>query len=220
MTSDDRPSAPPAHTPEPSTPASSRRADPRALRRTLAACVATVGLMVGASYAAVPLYSLFCKVTGFGGTPRVAQANTTQEAVRKVSVRFDANVSPALGWTFEPEAPAIEARLGETVTAFFRLRNVGTRETTGIASFNVVPELSAGYFNKIQCFCFTDVTLKPGESMDAPVVFYVDPKIDEDKDIRGVPEITLSYSFFPTKGPKPVAQVKDGTGATTAKPQL
>jgi cytochrome c oxidase assembly protein subunit 11 len=212
MNQDERPS------PAPMQP--TRRGNPRALRGTLAACVATVALMVGASYAAVPLYSLFCKVTGFGGTPRVAEANTTQEAIRKVSIRFDANVSPALGWTFEPEMPTIEARLGETVTAFFKLRNVGHRETTGIASFNVVPELSAGYFNKIQCFCFSDVTLKPGETMDAPVVFYVDPKIDEDKDIKGVQEITLSYSFFPTKGPKPVAEVKDGTGATTAKPQL
>lgn len=210
----------PDERPLPASKTHSRQADPRALRRTLAACVATVGLMVGASYAAVPLYSLFCKVTGFGGTPRVAEANTTKEAVRKVSIRFDANVNPALGWTFEPESPTVEARLGETVTVFFRLHNVGKRETTGIASFNVVPELSAGYFNKIQCFCFSDVTLKPGETMDAPVVFYVDPKIDEDKDIRGVPEITLSYSFFPAKGAKPVAEAKDGAGATTAKPQL
>jgi cytochrome c oxidase assembly protein subunit 11 len=201
-------------------PRSPRSAAAPAVRRTLVACVATVAVMVGVSFAAVPLYSLFCKVTGFGGTPRVAASNTSQMAQRSISVRFDANVAPGLGWRFEPEVPTVEARLGETVTMFFKLRNVGTRETTGIASFNVVPELSAGYFNKIQCFCFSDVTLKPGETLDAPVVFYVDPKIDENADIRGIPEITLSYSFFPTKGPRPVAEAKEKSGSNTAKPQL
>jgi cytochrome c oxidase assembly protein subunit 11 len=193
----------------------------RATRRTLIACVAVVVGMVGMAYAAVPMYELFCKVTGYGGTPRIARSNETQAGQRTLTVRFDANVSPALGWRFEPEAPTVEARLGETITIFYKLVNNGTHTTTGIASFNVLPELTGGYFNKIQCFCFSDITLKPGESMDAPVVFFVDPKIDENQDIKGVPEITLSYSFFPSKAaPRPVAEIKDGTGTNLGKPRL
>ncbi|MFO1147709.1 MAG: cytochrome c oxidase assembly protein [Alsobacter sp.] len=204
-------------------PTSHSPADRRArnVRRTLAACVGTVGVMVGLSYAAVPLYEMFCKVTGYGGTPRVAEANTTEAAARVVTVRLDANVSPALAWRFEPETPSVQAHLGETMTVFFKLTNTGRRTTTGIASFNVLPELSGGYFNKIQCFCFSDITLEPGQSIDAPVVFYVDPKIDADPDIKGAPEITLSYSFFPSKGAqRPVAEAKDGTGLPAAKPRL
>jgi cytochrome c oxidase assembly protein subunit 11 len=201
------------------TPTPDRRA--RNVRRTLVACVGTVAVMVGLSFAAVPLYEIFCKVTGYGGTPRVAEANTSQETARLVTVRLDANVSPALEWRFQPETPAVQAHLGETMTVFFKLTNTGRRTTTGIASFNVLPELSAGYFNKIQCFCFSDITLEPGQSIDAPVVFYVDPKIDADQDIKGTPEITLSYSFFPSKGaPRPVAEAKDGAGSTAAKPRL
>jgi cytochrome c oxidase assembly protein subunit 11 len=173
------------------------------------------------AYAAVPMYELFCKVTGYGGTPRIARSNENQAGERTLTVRFDANVSPALGWRFEPETPTVEARLGETITVFYKLVNTGTRTTTGIASFNVLPELTGGYFNKIQCFCFNDITLKPGESMDAPVVFFIDPRIDENHDIKGVPEITLSYSFFPSKAaPRPLAEIKDGTGTNVGKPRL
>lgn len=193
---------------------------PRNTRRTAIACVATVAVMTGLSFAASPLYTLFCKVTGYGGTPRIAAANTSTAAERSVRVRLDANVAPVLGWRFEPETPTVEARLGETVTVFFRLTNTGKTATTGIASFNVLPELTAGYFNKIQCFCFSDITLQPGEAMDAPVVFYVDPKIDADPDIKGVPDITLSYSFFPSKAaPRPLAEMRDGA-ATQTKPRL
>jgi cytochrome c oxidase assembly protein subunit 11 len=200
-------------------PTAERRA--RNARRTLAACVGAVALMVGLAYAAVPLYGIFCKVTGYGGTPRVAEANTSEATSRIVTVRLDANVSPALAWRFEPETPAVRAHLGETTTVFFRLTNTGRRTTTGIASFNVLPELSGGYFNKIQCFCFSDITLEPGQSIDAPVVFYVDPKIDADQDIKGTPEITLSYSFFPSKGAqRPVAAAKDGAGLPAEQPRL
>lgn len=129
--------------------AAPRRNTDRAARRTLIACVAVVAGMVGAAYASVPLYELFCKVTGYGGTPRVAESNTTLTGERLISVRFDANVSTALGWRFEPEQPTVTARLGETVTVFYRLRNTGSHTTTGIASFNVVPELTGGFFNKI-----------------------------------------------------------------------
>jgi cytochrome c oxidase assembly protein subunit 11 len=190
-------------------------------RRTALACVAGVLVMVGLAYAAVPLYAIFCRVTGYGGTPRVVEANTASAVARTVTIRLDANVAPALGWRFEPESPTVTARLGETVTAFFRLTNTGRGTTTGIASFNVLPELSAGYFNKIQCFCFSDVTLEPGQTIDAPVVFYVDPKVDADPDIKGVPEITLSYSFFPSRGvQRPVAEAKGGTATSAAQPRL
>lgn len=202
-------------------PPPSRPAGHAGVRRTAMACIAGVVIMVGLAYAAAPLYAIFCKVTGYGGTPRVAEANTTRRAERTVTVRLDSNVAPALGWRFEPESPTVTAHLGETVTAFFRLTNTGRRATTGIASFNVLPELSAGYFNKIQCFCFSDVTLEPGQTIDAPVVFFVDPKVDTDLDIKGVREITLSYSFFPSKGAqRPVAEAQGGTATLAAQPRL
>jgi cytochrome c oxidase assembly protein subunit 11 len=185
-------------------------------RRTLIACAGVVVGMLGAAYAAVPLYDLFCKATGFGGTPRVASQAPGVTGQRVLTVQFDSNVAPGLSWRFQPEAPSVDARVGETKTVFYRITNTGKTTTTGIASFNVVPELTAGYFNKIQCFCFSEITLAPGESMEAPVVFFIDPAIESDRDLKTTTTITLSYTFFPAKGsPKPVAEVKD-----SSKPKL
>jgi cytochrome c oxidase assembly protein subunit 11 len=182
----------------------------RAARRTLLACAAVAGTMLGAAYAAVPLYDLFCKVTGFGGTPVVGRVAPAEAGQRVMTVRFDANVAPGLAWRFQPEVASVDARVGETMTIFYKLTNTGPATTTGIASFNVVPEMTGGYFNKIQCFCFSEITLRPGESMEAPVVFFIDPAIDGNRDLASATTITLSYTFFPAKGsPKPVAEVKD-----------
>lgn len=189
---------------------------PRALRRTALACALGAAAMVGVAFAAVPLYTLFCKVTGFAGTPRVATEASETVGQRVVTVRLDANVQPGMSWRFEPETPTVEARVGDTKTVFYRIRNVGDKPVTGIASFNVLPELAGGYFNKLQCFCFTEITLQPGESMEAPVVFFIDPAIEKDRDLQTTDTITLSYSFFPAKGsPKPVAGVKEA-----GRPQL
>jgi len=191
----------------PSNPSPARH---RANRRVLVACAAVVMSMAGAAYAAVPLYDLFCKVTGYGGTPRVAREGAATTLDRAVTVRFDSNVAPGLAWRFDPEVASIEAKLGETLTVFYKVTNTGPATTTGIAAFNVVPELAGGYFNKLQCFCFNEITLKPGESMEAPVVFFVDPALATDRDVKSISTITLSYTFFAAKGsPKPVADAKD-----------
>jgi len=179
-------------------------------RRVLLACAAVVVSMAGAAYAAVPLYDLFCKVTGYGGTPRIARQGAGTTLERAVTVRFDSNVAPGLSWRFDPEVASVEAKLGETMTVFYKVTNTGPSATTGIASFNVVPELAGGYFNKLQCFCFNEITLKPGESMEAPVVFFIDPALATERDVKGISTITLSYTFFAAKGsPKPMADAKD-----------
>lgn len=184
----------------------------RAVRRTAVVCVSVFTGMLGMAYAAVPLYDLFCRVTGFGGTTMVATSAPSKTGERAFAVRFDANVAPGLGWRFEPEVPSISARVGETKTVFYKLTNTGKKPTTGIASFNVAPDMTGAYFNKIQCFCFNEITLQPGESMEAPVVFFIDPEIEKERDLRSAGMITLSYTFFPAKGsPKPLAEVKDGT---------
>jgi cytochrome c oxidase assembly protein subunit 11 len=199
-----------------STATDHRTASQRGIRRTAIACVAGTAAMLGAAYAAVPLYDLFCKVTGYGGTPRIATESSKQTGQRVFTVRFDANVQPGLPWRFEPEQASIQARVGDTQTVFYKIRNAGPAVVTGIASFNVLPELTGGYFNKIQCFCFTEITLQPGEVLEAPVVFFIDPEIDKNADLKTATTITLSYSFFPAKGsPKPVAGIKDA-----AQPRL
>ncbi|MHB2166975.1 cytochrome c oxidase assembly protein [Alsobacter sp. R-9] len=197
-------------------PADRQQQRQRAVRRTAMICSGVFVGMLGAAYAAVPLYDLFCRVTGFGGTPMVARVAPSTVGERVMTVRFDSNVAPGLNWKFEPEVPTVQARVGETLTVFYKLTNTGSKPTTGIASFNVTPEMTGGYFNKIQCFCFNEITLQPGESMEAPVVFFVDPAIDKERDLKSASMITLSYTFFPAKGsPKPLAEVKDLT-----KPQL
>jgi cytochrome c oxidase assembly protein subunit 11 len=166
------------------------------------ACGAFVGLMIGASFAAVPLYDLFCRVTGFAGTPVVATGAPGEVLDRTITVRFDANVGRGLPWRFEPEARSVEARLGEVVTVYYAVVNQAARETVGIASYNVTPEQTGGYFAKINCFCFTEQRLKPNERREMAVVFYLDPALARDSDQRDLNTITLSYTFHPMPEPR------------------
>jgi cytochrome c oxidase assembly protein subunit 11 len=163
------------------------------------ACASVVAGMVGLSYAAVPLYRLYCQVTGFAGTPQVAIAPSTTLVDQKLTMRFDANVSRDLaGWKFRPQKRTIDVRYGENKIAIYLATNTTDKSLTGTASFNVTPEIAGVYFNKIECFCFTEQTLKPGESVEMPVSFYVDPEMLKDKDAAHLSQLTLSYTFFPS----------------------
>jgi cytochrome c oxidase assembly protein subunit 11 len=162
--------------------------------------------MLGMSFASVPLYDLFCRVTGYGGTTQVATKAPDRVTDRVFTVRFDANVAAGLGWRFEPEASEITLRAGEVKTVGYRVRNIQSQASTGIASFNVTPEQTGMYFNKIACFCFTEQTLQPGETRAEEVVFFIDPAMSEDKTLDSIQTITLSYTFFPVKtNPRPLA---------------
>lgn len=174
--------------------------------RVAAACGLFVAFMVGAAYAAVPLYDMFCRVTGFGGTPRVAQSVPENASERTVRVMFDANVTPGLPWTFTPETRSVNVRLGETKMVLYRVTNTSNEDTWGTATYNVTPEIAGAYFAKLECFCFTTQHLGPGESMEMPVVFFVDPDLDRDPDARRVPVITLSYTFYSQDVPVPAAR--------------
>ena len=164
-----------------------------------AACGVFAAAMLGAAYAAVPLYDWFCRTTGFGGTTQVATAAPSQVLDRKLTVRFDANVLGGLPWRFEPERTSIEVRLGEVVTVGYRIVNESARETVGIASYNVSPPTVGAYFSKINCFCFTDQRLKGGEKRDMTVVFFVDPALVKDSEQDGLDTITLSYTMYPVR---------------------
>ena len=157
--------------------------------------------MLGLGYAAVPLYSMFCQATGFGGTPMRAKSDNApgQVAGHMVNIRFDANVSPNLPWQFAPEQKSERIVIGQRKMAFFTAKNLSDHPITGTAAYNVTPELAGAYFTKIQCFCFTSQTLKPGETVRMPVIYYVDPAILKDKEAGKFNEITLSYTFFPDK---------------------
>lgn len=163
------------------------------------ACGAFVAVMVGISFAAVPLYSWFCRTTGFGGTTQVARTAPEEISGRTVTVRFDSNVAPGLPWSFEPERRTIDMRLGEVVTVYYVVRNESVRVTSGQAGYNVTPPTTGTYFEKINCFCFTQQTLQPGEKREMAVVFYVDPKLANDSEQNAVNNITLSYTFFPVR---------------------
>jgi cytochrome c oxidase assembly protein subunit 11 len=171
-------------------------------------CGLVVVLMVGAAYAAVPFYNWCCRATGFNGTTQVATSVPSDAPLaRKISVRFDANVGPGLPWKFEPEQNEIEVRIGQVVTVFYTVTNQAARTTTGQAAYNVAPLTVGAYFQKINCFCFNEQTMGPGEKREMPVVFYVDPALAKDSENDGLKTITLSYTFFPVRdpAPKPVA---------------
>ena len=191
--------------------------DPNKSRRrdfvVAAACGAFVAAMVGAAYAAVPLYTWFCRTTGFGGTPVVAQAGPVKVLDRKVTVRFDANIGAGLPWRFEPERTSIDVRLGEVVTIYYTVTNLTARETVGQAAYNVAPTTVGGYFDKINCFCFTEQRLAPGEKREMAVVFYVDPALARDSDQDDLNTITLSYTFYPVREPKAGVADSAPTGA-------
>lgn len=182
----------------------------RRIRNTGLACLGLAVGMVGLAYASAPLYSLFCRVTGFDGTPLVGSRAAGEVLERTVSVRFDANVAPGLSWSFVPEVPQIEARIGETQTVFFKVRNEGRRASTGIATYNVQPGQAGAVFVKLKCFCFEDQTLKPGETLDFPVVFYIDPSIKDDRNLDGLSAVTLSYTYFASRNGQPVTTVTRG----------
>lgn len=164
--------------------------------------------MVGAAYAAVPFYNWFCRTTGYGGTTQVSKSAPSSELGRTIAIRFDSNVMPGLPWKFTPEKNEITVRIGEVATAYYRVTNETARTTTGQASYNVSPPTVGVYFQKINCFCFTQQTMSPGETREMAVVFYVDPAIVKDAEQDDLNTITLSYSFYPLPNPeRPVAQV-------------
>jgi cytochrome c oxidase assembly protein subunit 11 len=181
-------------------------------RAVALACGAFVAAMVGVAYASVPLYNWFCRTTGFGGTPLVAKEAPAAPIARKITVRFDGNVAGGLPWTFAPERNEIELAVGETVLSHYVAKSLSAGETQGIASYNVSPPEAASYFDKIQCFCFTDQKLSPGERVEMPVVFFVDPALDRDPELKSLKVITLSYTFFPSKrAPDPLAAAGNDT---------
>jgi cytochrome c oxidase assembly protein subunit 11 len=191
--------------------------DPRkaAKRRTALISAAVVFGMTGASFAAVPLYRRFCQLTGFDGTVRRAEAAPGQVLDRTLLIRFDTNVQ-GLPWDFHADQATQTVQIGKTGLAFFHVTNHSAKPVTGHAAYNVVPEGAAKYFQKLQCFCFTDQTLQPGQSMDFPVVYFVDPKYASDPDTRDGPDVTLSYTFFPVGGSTPAAKSVANTPAKAA----
>lgn len=153
---------------------------------------------LGLAFASVPLYRMFCELTGFDGTPRRAE-KAPGAVAGHIGVRFDANVDRGLPWRFEPKQLTVQVQPGARTLIYYRAQNLSARPTTGQAVFNVTPDQAGKYFNKIECFCFTEQTLKGGESVDMPVVFFVDPKALKDEDTKDIHEITLSYTFYPVE---------------------
>ena len=177
----------------------SARPTPADLRRTVIPLVA-VGLgMAAMAWAAVPLYNLFCRVTGFAGTTQVATSGSDVVLERTVTVRFDGSTVRDMAWEFKPVTKPVELRIGETAIAFFEAYNPTDRVIAGTASYNVSPFSVGGYFTKIDCFCFTEQVLQPGQRAVMPVTFYIDPAMVDDAETEGVTTITLSYTFFETE---------------------
>lgn len=174
----------------------------------LAMCVVFVGGMVGMAYAAVPLYQLFCQVTGYNGTTQRTEQYSDVILDRTIPVTFDANTSNGLNWEFKA-AKGIEPKIGETVQVAFTATNRSSKPATGTAVFNVTPMEAGAYFNKVECFCFTETTLQPGETLEMPVVFFIDPEITKAEETRNIKTITLSYTFYPSLPSKPVAAVQE-----------
>jgi cytochrome c oxidase assembly protein subunit 11 len=179
------------------------RAQGRRNRKVALICAAAFFGMVGAAYASIPLYRAFCQATGFDGAVSRAKAAPTRTLDQTVTVRFDANTRE-LPWDFRAEQVSQEVKLGETKLAFFKVVNTSDQAVTARATFNVVPEQAGAYFKKLQCFCFSDQTIGPHQSVDMPVLYFIDPKYAEDFETRGKKEVTLSYTFFPaTDAPPP-----------------
>lgn len=189
--------------------------NPRNLRVALMAASVAAG-MVGLSFASVPLYRLFCQVTGFGGTTQRAEAAPAESLNNVVSVRFDANTSGKLKWAFHPLQGSVTVKFGEQSMAYYEAVNRSDETLTGTAVFNVTPPQAGAYFNKIQCFCFTEQTLKPGEKIEMPVSFFVDPDMLNDADAAGIEEITLSYTFYPVDKTKAVTEAKTAAPGSIA----
>lgn len=171
--------------------------------------------MVGLSFASVPLYNIFCRVTGFGGTTQIADKDSAAVLDRMVTVRFDASVQPDLNWSFKPEQKAIRLKVGETQLAFYEAVNLGDEPVVASAVFNVTPDKAGLYFDKIDCFCFTEQVLQPGERADMPVSFYIDPEMDQDVKMDGVTTITLSYTFYKAQDQSAAKAARDQAAAGT-----
>ncbi|SHE99940.1 cytochrome c oxidase assembly protein subunit 11 [Litoreibacter ascidiaceicola] len=171
-----------------------RKLDPK--QRTMAVLVGVVLTMGALGFASVPLYDLFCRVTGYGGTTAQADAGSDVILDRTINVRFDGSLSSNMAWEFKPVQREMTVRIGETGLAFYEAYNPTDRPIAGQASYNVFPFTAGGYFNKIACFCFTEQVLQPGERIQMPVTFFVDPEIVDDPDAKFVEEITLSYTFY------------------------
>ena len=186
-------------------------------RRHSILALSLVGLvagMVGLSFASVPLYRVFCQVTGYGGVPQRAEKAPGEVLDRTVTIRFDGNVDRSLPWTFAPVQQTMDVKIGETALAFFKATNNSSVPVSGRAIFNVSPELAGRYFTKIECFCFTQQTLAGGQSVEMPVTFFVDPKIVDDEDTKNMSEITLSYTFYRTdKDAAKAASSSNGDGS-------
>lgn len=182
--------------------------------KTALVLVGVAAGMLSLSFAAVPFYRWFCQVTGFGGATQVASAASDEILDQTVQVRFDATLAPGMPWEFAPESRVITVRIGENVLAFYNAYNPTNRVVAGQASYNVTPDAAGGYFYKIECFCFTEQVLQPGERVQMPVSFFVDPALLQDPEGRYVKEITLSYTFYET--PLPAAQAALAPGAAPA----
>jgi cytochrome c oxidase assembly protein subunit 11 len=187
------------------------RSTPKNDTKVALMCVAGAFAMVGMAYAAVPLYQMFCQVTGLGGTTQKAEKPSEVVLDRIVTVRFDANVSPKLGWSFEPVQRTVEAHIGENMLVFYRATNTTDRKITGTATFNVAPDAAGLYFSKIECFCFKEQTLEPGQSIEMPVSFFIDPALVKDPESSRLKDITLSYTFYPVEGAKAAGQAAAAT---------
>jgi cytochrome c oxidase assembly protein subunit 11 len=187
-------------------------------RRVAALATFAVAAMLSAAYAAVPLYAAFCKATGFAGTTQVAKVAPATRGHRSMTVRFDANIAPGLPWSLEPETSEITLRTGATATVYFKARNLSSRPTAAVATFNVSPDSSGAYFDKIACFCFSEQKLGPGESAEWPVVFFLDPKLEQDEAMNDVDAIVLSYTMFASHNTIP--PVASAPEAEVARPRL
>jgi cytochrome c oxidase assembly protein subunit 11 len=184
----------------------------RQSRPTALIVLGVVVLMGGLSYASVPLYQMFCRATGYGGTTQVATQAPLLPGQRVLNVRFDSNVANGLPWRFEPEVSDINLRTGDTATVFFKVTNQSSQPITATAAYNVTPDQVGAFFNKISCFCFSEQTLGPHESAELPVVFYLDPALEHEESMKEVEGITLSYTFFPAKLSRPAVVSTTDTG--------
>ncbi len=168
-------------------------------RKTLSVILLVVAGMIGLAFASVPLYRMFCAVTGYGGTTMVSEKLPDHTVDRTITVKFDANTSPSMYWSFKPEKYEEKVKLGQQGLIAFVAKNKDKMPTAGTALYNVTPEKVGQYFQKIQCFCFSEQILQPGEEMQMPVLFFIDPKLNDDPDMEDVKTITLSYTFFPSE---------------------
>jgi cytochrome c oxidase assembly protein subunit 11 len=191
------------------------RAPLRRRHRAIAAwCALLVFAMVGAAYAAVPLYRMFCAATGFGGTPMRATSPSQKTVEQTITVRFDGNVSPDLPWHFGPVQTTMTVKLGENAVAVYKATNLSDKRVVATAAYNIYPEIAASYFNKIECFCFTEQVLEPGQSAELGLSFFIDPEMVADKDARRITQVTVSYTFYPSAPTPGVAEKQKPTNTS------